>query len=147
MPIRYFTLLVILLTSLVLPAQATEEIGPFTGPEAAAEAMRLYTRANDFVNNLDEGKYSYAYIQFHWKRAGANLERILRAYPSSPTAKKIQADELMVGNSLIFILKKESSLESKKKKWGLLTLLIMPFFSIICRATPMLRVVENYSAK
>lgn len=118
MPIRYFTLLVILLTSLVLPAQATEEIGPFTGPEAAAEAMRLYTRANDFVNNLDEGKYSYAYIQFHWKRAGANLERILRAYPSSPTAKKIQADELMVGEFSHIYFKERVLPRIEEKKVG-----------------------------
>lgn len=73
------------------------EIGPFTGPEADAEAARLYERANSFVNNVTEGPYSYSYIQFHWKRAGSNLDRILRAHPSSPTAQKINAGELKIG--------------------------------------------------
>jgi hypothetical protein len=73
------------------------EVGPFTGPEADAEAARLYERADSFVRNVTEGPYSYSYIQFHWKRAGANLDRILRAHPSSPTAHKLAAGELMVG--------------------------------------------------
>ncbi|MEI6107198.1 MAG: hypothetical protein WCR49_09300 [Opitutae bacterium] len=97
MPIRRLATTFVLLLSLVLPARAAHEIGPFTGPEADAEAARLDERANDYVNNVVEGQYSYAYIQFHWKRAGSNIERILRAYPSSPTAKKIQADGLTVG--------------------------------------------------
>jgi len=73
------------------------EVGPFTGPEADAEAARLYERANAFVRNVHEGPYSYAYVQFHWKRAGANLDRIRTAYPSSPTAKKLAAGELRLG--------------------------------------------------
>lgn len=73
------------------------EVGPFTGPEADAEAARLYERANSFVRNVTEGPYSYSYIQFHWKRAGANFDRILRAHPSSPTAHKLAAGELMAG--------------------------------------------------
>lgn len=73
------------------------EIGPFTGPEADAEAARLYQRADDFVRNVTEGDYSYSYIQFHWKRAGSNIDRVLRAYPSSPTAHKLTAGELKVG--------------------------------------------------
>lgn len=80
----------------ILPALAAE-IGPFTGPEADAEAARLYERANEFVKNVQEGPYSYSYIQFHWKRAGANLDRIARAYPSSPTAHRLAAGELKLG--------------------------------------------------
>lgn len=74
------------------------EIGPFTGPEADAEAARLYERADSYVRNVSEGPYSYSYIQFHWKRAGSNFDRILRAYPSSPTAKKLAAGELQAGS-------------------------------------------------
>src|SRR3954471_8133711 len=84
------------LAALALPALGGE-IGPFTGPEADAEAARLAERANDYVNNVVEDLYSYAYIQFHWKRAGANIDRILRAYPSSPTAAQLRAGTLKVG--------------------------------------------------
>lgn len=85
--------------ALLLPAvcAVAGEIGPFTGPEADAEAARLYERANSFVNNVTEGPYSYSYVQFHWKRAGSNIDRILRAYPSSPTAGRLRAGELKVG--------------------------------------------------
>lgn len=81
---------------LAVPAFAGE-IGPFTGPAADAEAARLYDRANSFVNNVTEGPYSYSYIQFHWKRAGSNIDRVLRAHPSSPTAQRLRAGELKVG--------------------------------------------------
>lgn len=81
----------------ILPALAGE-IGPFTGPEADAEAARLYERADEFVKNVKEGPYSYSYIQFHWKRAGANIDRIVRAYPSSPTARRLSAGELKIGD-------------------------------------------------
>ena len=87
----------LLLVSLATPVVASREIGPFTGPEADAEATRLHERGNDFVNNVVEGQYSYAYIQFHWKRAGANIERVLHSYPNSSAAKKIQLNELMLG--------------------------------------------------
>jgi len=80
-----------------LPPVPGAEIGPFTGPEADAEAVRLYSRANDYVNDVVEGKYSYSYIQFHWKRAGANIDRILRAYPSSPTAAQVNTGALKLG--------------------------------------------------
>lgn len=73
------------------------EIGPFTGPEADAEAARLYERANNYVNNVVEGGYSYSYVQFHWKRAGSNLDRILRAYPASPTAALLRSGAGKVG--------------------------------------------------
>ena len=86
----------VLLPLAILTAFAGE-IGPFTGPEADAEAARLYERADSYVRNVREGPYSYSYIQFHWKRAGSNIDRILRAYPSSPTARKLAAGELQVG--------------------------------------------------
>ncbi len=79
-----------------LPAIAGE-IGPFTGPEADAEAARLYERANSFVNNVTEGPFSYSYVQFHWKRAGSNIDRVVRAHPSSPTAHRLTGGELKVG--------------------------------------------------
>jgi hypothetical protein len=78
-------------------AESEQGIGPFTGPEADAEAARLYHHADDFVRNVAEGRYSYAYMQFYWKRAGANIDRILRAYSSSPTAQKLRAGELQAG--------------------------------------------------
>jgi hypothetical protein len=96
MSIRRLTSVLLFLGAL-LPAIFGGEIGPFTGPEADAEAARLYEHANDYVNNVVEGLYSYSYIQFHWKRAGSNIDRILRAYPSSPTAHQIQAGTLKVG--------------------------------------------------
>ena len=79
--------------ALALTAAGSEQgIGPFTGPEADAEAARLYKNAVALVTTVTEGDYSYAYMQFHWKRAGANVDRILRAYPSSPTAAQLKAE-------------------------------------------------------
>lgn len=88
----------LLLPLLALALHAQEGITTFTGSEADAEAARLYARANDYVNNVVEGKYSYAYIQFHWKRAGSNLDRITRAYASSPVAQQLAAHALKVGS-------------------------------------------------
>ncbi len=83
-----------------IPAAALAEqegIGPFTGPEADIEAARLYRRAGDFVRNVVEPGYSYSYMQFYWKRAGSNIDRILRAYPSSPTAAQLRHGGLQLG--------------------------------------------------
>lgn len=87
---------VILLPILALTAFAGE-VGPFTGPEADAEAERLLQRANAYVNNVVEGDYSYSYVQFHWKRAGTNIDRILRAHPSSPSAASLKSGAAQVG--------------------------------------------------
>jgi hypothetical protein len=65
--------------------------------EAAAEAERLYSRANDYVTNITEKGFSYAYIQFYWKRAQNNLDRVIRVYPNTPTGKKLLADDVKVG--------------------------------------------------
>lgn len=92
LPLRLFICLPLFLSSVF-----ADEIGPFTGPEADAEAARLYSRANDYVNNVTEGRYSYSYVQFHWKLAGSNISRILRAFASSPTARDITAGRLRIG--------------------------------------------------
>ena len=45
-----------------------------------AEAARLYAEANAYVTNMAEGQYSYSYLQFYWKRAQANVDRILDGF-------------------------------------------------------------------
>ncbi len=79
--------------------QAQEEpFGDGSSREAGtAEAQRLYDRANDFVSSMKEGEYSYAYIQFYWKRAQANLERITKVYPGTPVARDLVAGERKIG--------------------------------------------------
>jgi hypothetical protein len=62
-----------------------------------AEAVRLYGEANDFVSNLSEGQYSYSYLQFYWKRAQSNVDRIRTVYPNSPTALALERNELKLG--------------------------------------------------
>jgi len=62
-----------------------------------AEAVRLYAEANDFVQNMAEGDYSYAYLQFYWKRAQSNVDRVRRVYPESPTALALAKGDLKVG--------------------------------------------------
>lgn len=61
------------------------------------EAARLYSRANDFVRNIPEKDYSYAYIQFYWKRAESYLERVERVYPQTPTGQQLQSADAKVG--------------------------------------------------
>jgi len=63
----------------------------------AAEAQRLYERANDYVSGIHEGQYSYEYLQFYWKRAEANVDRAERVYPNSETAKQLAAGRLKLG--------------------------------------------------
>ena len=63
----------------------------------AAEADRLYSRANDYVSRVVEGRYSYAYLQFYWKRAQANIDRIQRSYADTPTGSKLKAGDLKLG--------------------------------------------------
>jgi hypothetical protein len=65
--------------------------------EDAAEAKRLFENAQSYVANIGEGPYSYAYIQFHWKRSQANIERILRVYPATPTALSLASGQLKLG--------------------------------------------------
>jgi hypothetical protein len=62
-----------------------------------AEAARLYAEANDYVTTMSEGNYSYAYLQFYWKHAQADVDRARRVYPDSPTAHAIARGELKLG--------------------------------------------------
>lgn len=65
--------------------------------ESAAEAQRLFERAQAYVRNIEEGAYSYDYIQFYWKRAQANIDRIRRVYPETPTGRRVSSDEIQLG--------------------------------------------------
>ncbi len=62
-----------------------------------AEAARLYSEANAYVTHMAEGQYSYAYLQFYWKRAQANVDRIRRVYAESPTAASLSRGDLKLG--------------------------------------------------
>jgi hypothetical protein len=69
-----------------------------------AEAQRLFERAQAYVANLSEGEYSYNYLQFYWKRAQSNLDRILRAYPTTSVARDLKSGQVKIGsfNSVYF---------------------------------------------
>jgi hypothetical protein len=93
--IRLKLLLSIALLALLAPAP---HAAPAADPaEDATEAKRLYENAQSFVSTIGEGPYSYAYIQFHWKRAQANIERILRLYPTTPTGRALATGQLKLG--------------------------------------------------
>lgn len=64
----------------------------------AAEAQRLYDRASDYVTTLTEGKYSYNYLQFYWKRAQTNLDWIALVYPDTPVGRSIKAGQVKLGS-------------------------------------------------
>lgn len=66
--------------------------------EDEREARELYTRADDFVRKINEGAYSYEYINFHYQQAMKNVDRILTAYPNTEEARKLQRGELKLGN-------------------------------------------------
>jgi hypothetical protein len=69
-----------------------------SSPEAGnAEAARLYAEAQAYVTNMPEGQYSYSYLQFYWKRAQANVDRIRTVYPSSPTAAELARGAMKLG--------------------------------------------------
>ncbi|MDD2762707.1 MAG: hypothetical protein PHE83_01900 [Opitutaceae bacterium] len=65
--------------------------------EKVAEADRLYRRANDYITHVREGQYSYAYMQFYWKRSQANVDRILRSYADTPVGARLKAGGLKLG--------------------------------------------------
>ena len=93
--IRLLSLLA-LAPALLGPMRAAnlDESSPAVG---SAEAARLYSEANDFVSGMAEGNYSYAYLQFYWKRAQSNVDRVRRVYASSPTARSMERGELKLG--------------------------------------------------
>jgi len=62
-----------------------------------SEAVRLYAEANDYVGSMAERDYSYDYLQFYWKRAQSNIDRIRVVYAGSPTAAALARGELKVG--------------------------------------------------
>ena len=107
---HFFTAIVLAL----LPALAYA--APADPAEDAAEAKRLYDSARDYVVNINEGPHSYAYIQFHWKRSQANIERILRVYPATPTARSLAAGQLKLGEFELAYFKDRvlSRLEEKR---------------------------------
>ena len=107
---HFFTAIVLAL----LPALAYA--APADPAEDAAEAKRLYDSARDYVVNINEGPHSYAYIQFHWKRSQANIERILRVYPATPTARSLATGQLKLGEFELAYFKDRvlSRLEEKR---------------------------------
>ncbi len=93
--LRLTLLFLTALVALLLPAT---QAAPAADPaEDAAEARRLYDNAQSYVSTITEGPYSYAYIQFHWKRSQANIERILRVYPTTPTGRSLATGQLKLG--------------------------------------------------
>jgi hypothetical protein len=97
MPTR-ICLLSLVLSALALPGPLRAANLDGSSPEVGnAEAVRLYSEANDFVTNMAERQYSYDYLQFYWKRAQSNIDRIRRVYPDSPTAKSLARGELKIG--------------------------------------------------
>lgn len=62
-----------------------------------AEAVRLYSEANAYVSNMAEKDYSYDYLQFYWKRAQGNIDRIRLVYADSPTAASLARGDLKLG--------------------------------------------------
>jgi hypothetical protein len=64
----------------------------------ASEATRLYDSAHDYVQAIKEGEYSYSYMQFYWKRAQANLDRISRVYPNTPVGAQLKSGSVKIGD-------------------------------------------------
>lgn len=92
--IRPTPTLILMLAPLGLRAAPLDGSTPAVGD---AEARRLYDDANAYVSNVVEGPYSYAYMQFYWRRAESFLERAQRVYPDSPTGRALREGRLKVG--------------------------------------------------
>jgi hypothetical protein len=97
MPMRLRLLSLILPLILAPMRLGAANLDGSSAADGDAEAARLYARANDYVSNMREGSYSYAYLQFYWKRAQANIDRIRHVYPDSPTAKALARGDLKIG--------------------------------------------------
>jgi hypothetical protein len=92
------SLLSLLVAALALPAgAATANLDGSSPAVGNAEAARLYAEANDYVSNMAEKDYSYDYLQFYWKRAQSNIDRIRTVYPDSPTATALATGDLKLG--------------------------------------------------
>jgi hypothetical protein len=81
----------------VLTVARAENLDGSSPTVGNAEAGRLYSEANAFVSTMQEGQYSYSYLQFYWKRAQSNIDRIRRVYPDSPTAHQLAGTGLKLG--------------------------------------------------
>src|ERR1700685_1150416 len=93
-----YRLLSILAAALALTARGqVPNLDGSTPQVGNAEAVRLYAEANAYVTNMAEGQYSYSYLQFYWKRAQANVDRIRRVYPDPPPAAAMARGELKLG--------------------------------------------------
>ena len=91
-------LLSLLLTLLALPSvRGMDDLDGSPLKVGNEEAARLYRESNDFVSSMAEGSYSYSYLQFYWKRAQSNIDRVRTVYPNSPTALALKRGELKVG--------------------------------------------------
>ncbi|HTU02838.1 MAG TPA: hypothetical protein VMG58_13510 [Candidatus Sulfotelmatobacter sp.] len=83
-----------------------------------AEAARLYAEANDYVTTMAEGKYSYAYLQFYWKHAQSNVDRVRRVYPDSPTSRAMARGELKLGPYPLAYFKERVLYNLERKRLG-----------------------------
>ncbi|MDX2187061.1 MAG: hypothetical protein SFV32_09015 [Opitutaceae bacterium] len=90
---RFAATLILLLSC--LPLHAAPALAGRTDEE---EAKRLFERAEAYVLNISEGEYSYGYLQFYWKRAQANFDRIVRVYPETAVAKSILSGDAKLGH-------------------------------------------------
>jgi hypothetical protein len=89
-------------------------------PAAAgnAEAARLYTQGNDYVTTMSEGRYSYAYLQFYWKLAQSNVDRVRRVYADSPTARALARGDLKLGPYALDYFKERVLFNLERKRLG-----------------------------
>ncbi len=118
MPIRIR--LVSLLIAALAPAAPLLAVNP-DGSSAEvgnAEASRLYSEANDYVSTMAEGGYSYAYLQFYWKHAQSNVDRVRRVYAGSPTAKAMARGELKLGPYPLDYFKERVLFNLERKRLG-----------------------------
>ena len=97
MPLRSCLLGLVALTLLPSTGLSVTNLDGSSPAAGNAEAARLYAEANDFVTTMAEGQYSYAYLQFYWKHAQADVDRARRVYPDSPTAHALGRGELKLG--------------------------------------------------
>jgi len=65
--------------------------------EREAEAKRLYERADLMVRQINEGEYTYDYINFHYLQAVKNIDRIALAYGDTDYGQKLKRGELKLG--------------------------------------------------
>lgn len=72
-----------------------KKINHDNSPEA--EARRLLERANAYVSSVKEGDYSYNYVQFYWRRAQSNMERIERVYGDTQIGRSVKLGETPIG--------------------------------------------------